>query len=224
MIFAKSSAVKLIRMSVAHESLLTPVFKKVSSSMVRRRSTFTVTENLKFNSFDSIKFTGNRASIDKLRPLIVVLEYMNAKGKHIQKVADVYLDRGFDVLQVSLKPMQLLFPVKGSQVVAKDLADFLAVNQSFTPLVIHAFSVGAYLWGETIMHFSKDLKTYQPVIDRIKALIYDSPADIEALTTAFPASLFPNNAILRASFSSYIRYLLFTSQIKVSPFNILGHA
>lgn len=42
--------------------------------------------------------------------------YMMAKPKHVLKYADLYLTKGFDVISVSCKPAQLMWPAKGSQV------------------------------------------------------------------------------------------------------------
>lgn len=50
------------------------------------------------------------------KPLVVMLSWLMAKRKHINKYADFYIKRGFDVINVSITPWQLLWPLKGSQV------------------------------------------------------------------------------------------------------------
>jgi hypothetical protein len=50
------------------------------------------------------------------KPLVVILSWLQAKQKHLSKYAKVYLDQGFDVLVTQITPWQLLWPVKGSQV------------------------------------------------------------------------------------------------------------
>lgn len=90
-----------------------------------------------------------------------------AKGKHIQKFADIYLNHGFDVLSVKLKPWQLIWPLKGSQPVARDLLKTLYEKHSNRPVVIHGFSVGGYLWGEVQVKMTQDEEKYKPLINNI---------------------------------------------------------
>lgn len=50
------------------------------------------------------------------KPLTVMLSWLMAKKKHIHKYANFYIDYGFDVLNISINPWQLLWPTKGTQV------------------------------------------------------------------------------------------------------------
>jgi len=56
-------------------------------------------------------------------PLVVMLSWLMAKKRHILKYANFYMDQGFDVLNVSITPWQLLWPVKGTQV-RKNIVSF----------------------------------------------------------------------------------------------------
>lgn len=86
-------------------------------------SDYAITPNLRLHTslpvtFHAKKF-GHLPKLDgqnKQRPLLVLLEYMNAKEKHVHKFVQFYINYGFDVLRINLKPWQLLWPVKGSQV------------------------------------------------------------------------------------------------------------
>jgi len=55
------------------------------------------------------------------KPLCVLLCWLMSQKKHIMKYAKFYLDQGFSCLTVQINPWQLLWPVTGSQVFAKNL-------------------------------------------------------------------------------------------------------
>lgn len=50
------------------------------------------------------------------KPLVVCLSWLLAKRKSTIKYMNIYLDQGFDVLNVTITPWQLLWPKKGTQV------------------------------------------------------------------------------------------------------------
>jgi hypothetical protein len=50
------------------------------------------------------------------KPLVIMLSWLMAKRKHIFKYADFYISKGFDVMNISVTPWQLLWPLKGTQV------------------------------------------------------------------------------------------------------------
>lgn len=89
--------------------------------------------------------------------------------------------------------------------VANDVANFLYINELFSPMVLHGFSVGGYLWGEVLVKFSQDLVKYQSVTGRICGQIFDSGVDVNDIPTGFPSAVFPNNPVLKSAFEKYIR-------------------
>lgn len=95
----------------------------------------TVDKNLTFQK--STKDFQNQ----KNKPLVIILAWMMAKPRHLEKYSKIYLEKGFDVLIVYLPPMDLLFPVNGSQVIAKSVMDFLKKNSQYENLLVHGFSV-----------------------------------------------------------------------------------
>ncbi|XP_046384324.1 uncharacterized protein LOC124154556 [Ischnura elegans] len=145
------------------------------------------------------------------KSLVVLLPWLLSRPKHIQKFAKLYLDYGFDVLTVRLTPWQLLWPVKGSQVVAGELVSFLHYNQSYSTLFLHGFSIGGYLWGEALRYIVDDKEgRYKPILDRIVGHVWDSAADMQDIPIGFSRAMFPTNAVLRAGLERYTRYHLKT--------------
>ncbi|XP_055380465.1 uncharacterized protein LOC129611366 [Condylostylus longicornis] len=145
------------------------------------------------------------------RPLCLLFSYMLAKKKHLLKFAKIYTDLGFDVLLVEITPWQLLWPTKGSQLIANDTVNFLYNNQEkYSPMIIHGFSVGGYQWGELMVIMSRDLPKYQPVLDKFRAQIWDSAADISEISVGLPKAIFPKNLTLQAALRNYAIYHLKT--------------
>lgn len=103
------------------------------------------------------------------------MSWLMAKERHLKKYASIYLEMGFDVMVVHLTPWQLLWPTKGAQIVAADVVKFLDSNYTYTPIVVHGFSVGAYLFGEVLLKIASDLQRWVNglnglLVDRSKAL------------------------------------------------------
>lgn len=42
------------------------------------------------------------------------------------------------------------------------------------PLIIHAFSIGAFTFAQMLVHVAENTQKYQPLIQRIKGQVYDS--------------------------------------------------
>ncbi|KPJ07010.1 hypothetical protein RR48_03241 [Papilio machaon] len=150
----------------------------------------------------------DRQMLDKPlnRPICVMINWLLARQKHVLKYASLYLEQGFDVVSVSCTPWQLMWPMKGSQLVAGDLMRLLSANESEQPLVVHGFSVGGYLWGEVCAHVMSNRELYQPVLDRVTAQVWDSAADITEITIGVPIAVFPKNKIMQKTLRAYMEY------------------
>ncbi|KAF4520708.1 hypothetical protein B566_EDAN012495 [Ephemera danica] len=132
------------------------------------------------------------------QPMVVMLSWLMSKPKHVHKYARLYLKLGFDVLTVSINPWQLLWPVKGSQLVAKDLLTFLETNSELRPLLIHGFSVGGYVWGELLSHAERDRDRYSAVMQRISGHIWDSAADMQDIEHYIRSSQMFHSSMVRS--------------------------
>ncbi|KAG7207133.1 hypothetical protein KM043_001007 [Ampulex compressa] len=74
------------------------------------------------------------------RPLLVILSWLLSKRRHVMKFVNLYMEQGFDVAMVTITPWQLMWPTKGSRLVAADLLTFLAQNTSYRQILLHGFS------------------------------------------------------------------------------------
>ncbi|XP_049878485.1 uncharacterized protein LOC126375549 [Pectinophora gossypiella] len=169
-----------------------------------------ITKNIQYISNDKLKLTADPKTmkLDKNpnKPLCIMINWLLARQKHVMKYATLYLEQGFDVLSVSCTPWQLMWPLKGTQLVAADLIKFMSENETEQPLVVHGFSVAGYIWGELCVHVMKDAQRYQPCLDRVVAQVWDSAADISEITVGVPAAVFPKNKIMQKTLKTYMEY------------------
>ncbi|XP_075168943.1 transmembrane protein 53-like lethal (2) k09913 isoform X2 [Haematobia irritans] len=143
-------------------------------------------------------------------PLVLMMAWLMAKQKHLKKYAEIYTDLGFDVMVVHITPWQLLWPTKGSQVVAAETLKFLENNKSYAPILVHGFSVGAYEMGEIMLQMSRDMERYTPILDRVICQVWDSAADITEIPIGVPKSIFPKNQSMQNALRNYTLYHLKT--------------
>ncbi|XP_049290090.1 uncharacterized protein LOC125767498 isoform X2 [Anopheles funestus] len=140
------------------------------------------------------------------KPVVLIISWLNARQKHLAKYAQLYIDQGFDVFATHITPWQLLWPVKGTQLVAGEIVKFLKNNDFKNGLILHGFSVGGYLWGECLVHIARDLPNYQVVLDRVIGQVWDSAADITEISVGVPRALFPKNPTLQSALKKYMLY------------------
>ncbi|XP_013192683.1 uncharacterized protein LOC106136623 [Amyelois transitella] len=183
----------------------------VSVTLVSNRDAHAqnITKNMSYISNEQVKLAVDpntmKLTKDIKRPLCIIMNWMLQRPSHVMKYASLYLEQGFDVVSVSCTPWQLMWPKTGSQVVGSNLMKFMQAN-SHSPLVVHGFSVGAYVWAEGLVFAMKDKQTYQPMLDRVVVQTWDSAADITEIPVGFPSAVFPNNKFLQTTFRTYIVY------------------
>lgn len=93
--------------------------------------------------------------------------------------------------------------------VAADVVKFLENNTSYSPLLLHGFSVGAYLWGECMVHMSRDTERSKIILNRICGQIWDSAADITEIPVGVPKAMFPKNESIQKYIRNYMMYVNF---------------
>ncbi|XP_043275358.1 transmembrane protein 53 isoform X2 [Venturia canescens] len=173
-------------------------------------ATHHVTKNIELISQDpkdlQIKQNTKSSGDSSNPPLLVILSWLLSKRKHLMKFANLYMEQGFDVVTVSVHPWQLMWPVKGTRVIAKDLLTFLDQNKSYEQIMLHGFSVGGYMWGEVLELIEQDRKKYDHVIERIIGQVWDSAADISELTIGTPRAVFPKNEVMQKVLAKYLDY------------------
>ncbi|XP_052744777.1 transmembrane protein 53 [Bicyclus anynana] len=163
----------------------------------RSAHTQPINKNFLYISSDKIIVETDRKTLKLTKPtnkpVCIMMGWLLATDKQVMKYANIYLEEGFDVLRVTCAPWQLLWPVKGAKVIARDLLQLMSANDS--TYMVHGFSVGGYVWSEAMIHALTDKKRYQPVLDRVEAQVWDSVADITEVSVGVPLAMFPHNRL-----------------------------
>ncbi|XP_038052121.1 transmembrane protein 53-like [Patiria miniata] len=165
---------------------------------------------IKINNNLSLQKAATSSSSDspKERPLVLLLSWLAAKQRHLDNFAAFYLSRGCDVLTVKLRPMQLLLPTVGTQVIARDVVNFLqSKEQRGRKILVHGFSVGGYLYGEILQRMLASQTESREITSRIIGQIYDSPVDLQNIPVGISKALTQNRLAQRSMQGSLQVYL-----------------
>ncbi|XP_047477833.1 uncharacterized protein LOC125031233 isoform X1 [Penaeus chinensis] len=142
--------------------------------------------------------------------LVLLFSWLLAPERHIKKYVDMYRRRGVSVLTVTITPLDLLLPARGSQVIALNLLRLLQENGKYRPLLVHGFSVGAYVFSEAMVHVMKDRRQFGSLLERFVGQVWDCPVDLNGIPTGFPKAVtsIPRlQRLLRAFVVIYLRLM-----------------
>ncbi|MBN3271109.1 TMM53 protein, partial [Polyodon spathula] len=108
------------------------------------------------------------------KSLLLLLPWLGSQAHAVDKYREIYFRQGFDVLTVESKTSYFLWPRWGLDYGAQVLE--LLQSDSFVsrPLLLHAFSIGGYIFAQMMVHISNNAQQYKSMTDRIKGQIYDS--------------------------------------------------
>ncbi|CAK9804922.1 Transmembrane protein 53 [Anthophora quadrimaculata] len=179
------------------------------SLLMCKLSSYHVTKNIEHIS-QGKQVTACNTEESRPRPLLVLFSWLLAKRKYLMKYMDLYLEQNFDILIVSVTPWQMLWPVKGSRLVAADLLEFLTQQQNYQQILLHGFSVGGYMWGEVLDLVQSNHQKYCNVIDRIVGQVWDSLVYVTGIPLGIPRAVFPKNEMLQRILQKYLEYHLKT--------------
>lgn len=109
------------------------------------------------------------------------------------KYSEHYSNRGYDSLVIPIQPKALLWPPVVKPIVDEIMTSFDHDAIKDRPLLVHAFSAGAYFFGETLVK----LQTLEGTsADRLRARfvgqILDSPVDFEGIPNGVSKALAKN--------------------------------
>lgn len=126
------------------------------------------------------------------RKLVVLMSWLEAKEKHIEKYRQFYLDRGFDVLNVKTSPLDLLLPNVGAKKISKDFVRFL-VEKQYSDVVLHGFSVGGYMFGQVLLDIDKQHEEIRgKILSSVRGLVFDSLVPFEGTCIGVANSITTN--------------------------------
>ncbi|XP_025086348.1 transmembrane protein 53-like isoform X1 [Pomacea canaliculata] len=142
------------------------------------------------------------------RPVVVLVGWLNAKKQHLEKFADLYRVKGFDVLTMDVSPIHIVRPTVGKKY-AMELLEVLQKNDILASksIVIHGFSIGAFIYTQLQLAFEKDPTTFLDVCQRMTGVVMDSPAYMDHMCQGIADSA-SSVSIVRILINSSLRFYL----------------
>ncbi|XP_074660974.1 transmembrane protein 53-like [Tubulanus polymorphus] len=182
-----------------------------SKSDLAKVITTNINKNFELRSLES----ANEKSSNK--PLVILFAWLLARKKHIKNYSDYYLGRGFDVLNVRINPLQVLWP-KTAQKVVHQILDYVREDRlKDRPILSHGFSVGGYLYGEYLVEITNPENQHADICDRMIGQIFDSPVDFEGIPNGFSKAVTTNPAVRRALYSG-LNFYVNTFKTHMKPY------
>lgn len=123
------------------------------------------------------------------RPIAIIFSWLNAKESNVAKYRTVYNSYGMDMLHVRTLASNVVFDRKLMDTV-EGVLDLL--NQSANqhrPIIMHGFSVGAYLYCHSAVHILAHPEKYEGIRSRLKGIVMDSPVDFDCAARGLSRTL-----------------------------------
>lgn len=139
--------------------------------------------------------------------LVITFSWLFARERHLQKYRKIYLERGYDMLTVKTNVLDVLYPINGSQKIAKNVVHFLEhAHHKYDDILIHAFSIGTYQFGEVLVQWAHNDRSNE-VTAKLRGQIFDSGVDVDEALNYFTQEVIRNKPIgfiLKWSIMAYV--------------------
>lgn len=156
---------------------------------------------------------------------------MLAKEKHVRKYAELYQQRGIDVLAVRMSQPEFLIPQLGSHRIARDLVDYLEQQPPERKLIFHGMSLGVYLTCEIFREVQERLandqkrQSTQQLIETVSVLVFDGIVDPELTPYTTAKAMAGDNVLIEKSLAMMIwSYLMITYPIALKHYRAAARA
>ena len=145
---------------------------------------------------------------DPPRHLVLLYPWLAAKDKHKRKYTEFYLDKGFDVLHVTLRPDQVFQP-KRARAICRKVANLLRTDDTMQhqQVIAHTFSVGTYMHTQVTSQLLSDQGAFSATMGRMRGQIHDSPVGVDGAREGVPRALTKNKvlvAVMTACISGFL--------------------
>jgi hypothetical protein len=140
----------------------------------------------------------NAAGQDDTAPVVVVVGWMGAKESQLKNYLNFYNDKGIHSLSFAVGPGHVLNPTKAMDFMTKVLDQVNDISQEPVvrnaanvprPVIFHCFSMGGYLFGQTLLAMQNNPEKYGQMQRAIKAQIFDSPPDYNSIAFGISKSM-----------------------------------
>lgn len=164
---------------------------------------------------DQDKLLGNQP-----RKLVLLFDWLYAKPAAVERYCDLYHARGLDVLTVNGRLVHFLWPPEGYKL-AKEILAYLDTTEE--DLIVHAFSVGAYIYTLCLMLAQREPEKFGHFRDRVKGQIFDSVVigSYDHMSTGMTVALPGNNVMKKPILKVMDTYYNMTKQSTRDEFDRL---
>ena len=147
------------------------------------------------------------------RPLVLLFDWLFAKPAALSKYCDLYHNKGMDVLIINGKLRHFLWPHTGLKMAELVLDYLLNERSDKDSFLVHAFSIGAYVYTLMMIQASQDRK-WQPFQDRVLGQVFDSIVigNYDNMSTGIASTFTPNKAVRH--FTLFLMNLYYNSTRK----------
>lgn len=179
----------------------TVLSRGITAQRLSKNMTFYVNDLAQKNS------GGHAQAHEENKPLMVILPWLGSRPQGVAKYCDIYFRTGMDVLVVESEVTHFLWPRWGLDH-GKTLLELLQSERFVSrPLLVHAFSIGAYVFAQLLVHVSSDSQKYGNLTKRIKGQVYDSvvAGTVETMAVGVGKTVFPqwNSLVTRLSLAYF---------------------
>ncbi|XP_067861494.1 transmembrane protein 53-A [Heptranchias perlo] len=122
----------------------------------------------------TITFYQNSTKTLVPRPLLLLLPWFGAKPQAVERYRQIYYPYGFDILTVESSILHFLWPRYGMSYATKVLDLLHSDPFASRPLVIHASSIGGFLFAQMIVRTLRETPRYVDIQARITGQVFDS--------------------------------------------------
>lgn len=133
------------------------------------------------------------------KPLVLMFDWLFAKPGALAKYCNLYHGKGMDVIVINGKLRHFLWPPTGFKLV-DDVLDYIMKERSGREkLLVHAFSIGAYIYTLMMIHASS-VEKYRQFKTNVVGQVFDSIVigNYDNMSTGI-ASTFTRNKAVKSS-------------------------
>ncbi|XP_033634587.1 uncharacterized protein LOC117295907 isoform X1 [Asterias rubens] len=111
---------------------------------------------------------------DTNTPLVLLMPWATATERALDRFRTLYARQGFNVITAYATHPKLYMWPQTAVPVAAEISNYLITKTDASPIVVHAFSIGAYIYSvllARVMEHSREFRKLQP---RIHGQVFDS--------------------------------------------------
>ena len=130
------------------------------------------------------------------KPLVLLFDWLFAKPAALAKYCDLYHRKGMDVLIINGRLIHFLWPPTGFKLVDHVLDYLLNGRADKDTFVVHAFSIGAYIYTLMMIQAS-EVEAFRPFRTRVVGQVFDSVVigNYDNMSTGIASTFTANKAV-----------------------------